>query len=279
MGGVMMKGKNTYSISLYNNNEVHTKSFPFKSLTQKVKFLGLPFIRGIIMLFEMLIIGYKSLSYSSEFEYTKETEDESSAFGIMMIISLIFSLFFAIFLFKLLPLSAATWIDSIFNLSSVWFNLLDGGIKLLIFISYVYFIGLLPEIKDVFRYHGAEHKTINCFESGKELNLKNVRKQSTRHLRCGTTFLLLVIVISILVYVLIPKTLPFSYNLLLRVALLPFIASISYEFQRLAARKNIWILKLFLYPGLLLQALTTKEPSIKHLRCGIASLKDVIKND
>ena len=94
MGGVMMKGKNTYSVSLYNNNEVHTKSFPFKSLTQKVKFLGLPFIRGIIMLFEMLIIGYKSLSYSSEFEYTKETEDESSAFGIMMIISLIFSLFF-----------------------------------------------------------------------------------------------------------------------------------------------------------------------------------------
>ncbi|MGE0793521.1 MAG: DUF1385 domain-containing protein, partial [Candidatus Woesearchaeota archaeon] len=168
-----MKGKNQYSIALYNNNEIHTKTFPFKSLTSKYKILSLPFIRGIINLFEMLIIGYKSLSYSTEFSFENEinksnNKEDSNTFTIFMLLSLIFSFIFAIALFKLAPLGIATIINNFFPLSSIMFNIVDGIVKITIFVLYILIIGQFQDIKDVFRYHGAEHKTINCFEQKKE---------------------------------------------------------------------------------------------------------------
>ncbi|MDD3175921.1 MAG: DUF1385 domain-containing protein, partial [Candidatus Nanoarchaeia archaeon] len=267
INGVMMKGKKSYAISTYHQNQIKTKVFPFKSLT-RYKLLNLPFIRGIINLVEMLILGYKALSYSSEESYTSEIQEEdqtSNAFGIAMIFSLFLSLILAVSLFKILPLFVATTINNYFPLSSIWFNLVDGITKLGIFIGYVYIIGRFEDIKDVFRYHGAEHKTINCYEAQKKLTVKNVQSYSTKHLRCGTTFILLVLLISIATYVFIPKTLPFFYNLGLRLALLPLIASVSYEFQRLTARTNFFLFRWLLYPGLFLQSLTTNEPSIKHV--------------
>jgi len=307
IGGVMMKGKDYYAISLYNNTEINTKLFPFKSITSKYKILGLPFIRGIVNLFEMLILGYKSLSYSTEFSYTSDQEKENKRekkreekqiknikttetkktteeethdyFGIAMIISLFFSFIFALVLFKILPLATAKLIDNYYPLSSIWFNVIDGIVKLFIFVTYIFLIGKFSDIKDVFKYHGAEHKAINCFEQKKPLTIKNVSSCSTRHLRCGTTFILLVLFISILTYIFIPKTLPFTYNLLLRLLLLFPIASISYELQRFFATRNTPILKYILYPGLLLQALTTNEPSVKHIRCAIASLNTLIEKE
>jgi uncharacterized protein YqhQ len=288
--GVMMKGKNNYTISLIHNNVVQTKTFPFTSITQKKNFLGLPFIRGMILLVEMMILGYKSLAYSTDIamEYVDEDENSKSKqkeektsymSTIITISSLILSLIFAVFLFKFLPLFTATQINNYYELSGIMFNIVDGIVKLFIFLTYIIIIGQLSDIKEVFKYHGAEHKAINCYEQEKELTIKNVSMSSKKHLRCGTTFMLLVLTISILTYIFIPKTLPFTYNLLLRLALLPLIASISYEFQRLTATKNIFLFKIFLYPGLWVQSLTTKEPSVKHIRCAIESLKTIINTE
>ena len=134
----------------------------------------------------------------------------------------------------------------------------------------------MPDIKKVFQYHGAEHKAVNCYESGLKLNVKNVKKFSTVHKRCGTTFILLVLTVSIIVYMFIPKTLPFSMNLLLRILLLPFIASISYELLRLNARYDNVFTRTLVTPGLLLQKMTTKEPNDKQINVALKALKGVL---
>lgn len=290
IGGVMMKGKSHYSISTIQNNRIKTRLFPYHSLTKKYKPLGIPFVRGIILLFEMLIIGYKSLMYATEIAYDEIEEKENKSdkkkssssdtvFTITMFFSLILSLVFAIGLFKLLPLGIAKLADHYFNFSSIVFNLIDGIVKLSIFVAYLTIIGMLSDIKDVFRFHGAEHKTINCYEQKRALTIKNVSSCSTRHLRCGTTFLLMVLVLSIGFYIFIPKTLPFYQNALLRLAFMPIIASISYEIQRYGAKSGNRFFVTMLKPGLLLQGLTTNEPSPRHLRAGIASLKAIIEKE
>lgn len=271
--GVMMKGKDNYTVSVNTSKGLKTTVFPFKSITEKYKILKLPFIRGMVNLVEMLIIGYKSLFHSADMALEEEQVEGNTTW--ILIGTLLFSIALAIFLFKFLPLGAATLLDKLIGLSSVMFNIVDGVIKMAIFVAYIAIIGLYPDVKEIFRYHGGEHKAVSCFERGKKLTLKNIAASSQVHLRCGTTFLFVVIFFSILVYLFIPSTLPFVYNLALRLALLPIIAGISYEFQRLGAKypRNFSI---FLRPGLWLQALTVNTPLRKHMRPAKASLEKLI---
>lgn len=277
--GVMMRGPQHYSISVKTSKGIQTEVFPFKSITKKYKLLGLPFIRGIIAFGEALIIGYKSLMYSSV--VAAEDDDEPlDWFGwTLFVFTIILSMAFGIILFKFLPLGAATLIDRWVALPSWLFNVVDGVIKMSIFVSYLYIIGIAKDIKDLFRYHGGEHKAINCYESGKKLTLKHILGSSSVHLRCGTTFIFIVFLLSIFVYILIPKTLPFWTNLALRLALLPVIAAISFELQQFSAKKEVPFLRALIKPGLWLQALTVYEPAPKHARTAKAALEAVIRVD
>jgi len=278
VNGVMMMGKENYAISVTTSKKLVTKTFPHRPLSKKYKLLGLPFVRGVVNLVDMLLLGYKSLMYSADVASEEEYEGKMKWYETaLMYGSVLFSLVFAIFLFKFLPLSAATFIDGKVILSSGLFNLIDGVVKLSIFVAYIAVIGLYKDVKDLFRYHGGEHTTINCYESGLPLTVKNISASSQVHLRCGTTFLFVVILISIFVYMFVPKDLPFLYNLGLRLALLPVIAAIAYELQRLAAKSSSPILRVLLTPGLWLQSLTVNTPSPRHIRAGRASLQAVLK--
>lgn len=288
MNGVMMKGRNHYAISVNTSKGINTKVFSYTNWPKKYKLLGLPFIRGIVGFIEVMGIGYKSLTHSADVvledeigEQSKEVKNTnkkdkssktSSSMTWLMIGSLVLSTIFAIFLFKFLPLGAATLLNKAIPLPTVLFNIIDGLVKMVIFVAYIYFIGRMKDIKELFRYHGGEHKTINAYEGGKSLTLKNILSSSQVHLRCGTTFLFVVLFFSILVYLFIPKTLPFGLNLLLRLALLPLIAAISFEVQQYSAKNPNKLLRLLIVPGLWLQALTVNNPGPKHARAGKAAL-------
>ena len=266
--GVMMRYKDNLATAVSKKNKIIVKKEKIKFKSSKI-----PFIRGIINLIETLYIGIKTLNYSAEMQMNKKEKKSSSS---MMVFSLIFALVFALFLFKFMPLYLTRFIDKFLNMNSILFNLLDGIIKISIFILYIHIISKMSDIKKVFQYHGAEHKAVNCYESGLKLNVKNVKKFSTVHKRCGTTFILLVLTVSIIVYMFIPKTLPFSMNLLLRILLLPFIASISYELLRLNARYDNMITGTLVTPGLLLQKMTTKEPNDKQINVAIKAINAVL---
>lgn len=278
--GVMMKGPHHYAVSVRTSKGIVTKLTPHTSLTQKYKILGLPFIRGIVTLIDMMIIGYKSIYYSADLVMEDEEEEEktkSSTTTWALVGTMLFSLVFAIFLFKFLPLGAARLVDNAFNVSSFVFNLTDGLVKAGIFLLYLYLVGRSKDMQELFRYHGAEHKTINCYEQGKPLTLKNIFVQTTVHKRCGTTFMFVVLFVSLLVYLFIPKGLPFFSNLGLRLLLVPVIAGISYELQRYSANHNNVIINFFIKPGLALQSLTVKEPNAKQIKTGKAALEAVLK--
>jgi len=294
MNGVMMKGRNHYAVSVSTSKGINTKVFSYTNWPKKYKFFALPFIRGIVGFIEIMGIGYKSLIHSSNVVLEDETEDQSneitdknnadssktsSSITWLMIGSIVLSMVFAIFLFKFLPLGAATMLDKAIPLPSFLFNIVDGLVKMAIFVGYIYFIGRMRDIKELFRYHGGEHKTINAYESRKSLTLKNILSSSQVHLRCGTTFIFVVLFFSILVYLFIPKTIPFGLNLLLRLALLPLIAAISFEVQQNIAKNSNKLLRIFLVPGLWLQSLTVNNPGPKHARAGKAALIAVFEKE
>ncbi|MBN1175632.1 DUF1385 domain-containing protein [Candidatus Woesearchaeota archaeon] len=302
IGGVMMKGKKHYAISVNTPSGLQSKTEEFHSISEKIPFLKWPFLRGVVNLVEMMILGYKSMDYAAD--KSLEAEEQSDTVPIisekllskesdssnsnsskvekqispwMMVGTFLLSLVLAIGLFKFLPLLAARGLDNLFNLLSPVFNLVDGVIKLGILFLYLILIAQIKDIKDVFRYHGAEHKTINCYEAKKPLTVKNISSFTTVHKRCGTTFIFVVIFLSILVYMFIPKDIPFFINLALRLALLPLIASIGYEIQRFGATHSNFLINALVTPGLLLQKITTNEPSPKHIRAAKAALEEVIK--
>jgi len=275
--GVMMKSKHYYSVAVRNlDDKIEVKGEKFISATKKKKLLGLPFIRGIITLVEMMILGLKSLSYSANIATEEEEEDSP----IYMIVSFLIAIAFAIFIFKYIPLIIAQFINSkvLSSDSSVFLSLIDGIVKIFIFFLYVVLISLWSEIRTVFQYHGAEHKTVHCYEHNLKLIVKNVKKFSPIHPRCGTCFILIVLMLSIFVYSFIPNGLSLFWKLALRILLLPLIAGISYEILKLAAKfPNNLILKAMTLPGIWFQKLTTREPSDKQMEVAIKALKEVIK--
>lgn len=269
--GVMMKSDERIGIAVRDpDGKIVTKQERFVSRTRN-RILGLPFIRGIVNMAEMLYLGMKSLNYSADIALE---EEEGSSNVWLMALSLIVGIGLAVVLFKFLPFGGAWLAGNLVDLSGPAFYILEGLIKIGLFIGYLYLISLLPDIKRVFQYHGAEHKTVACHEQKKGLTAKNVAGCSRFHPRCGTSFVVFVILLSIVVYAFIPAELSFWVRFGLRILLLPVLASVSYEILRFSAKRPDSVLfRIISAPGLWTQRITTGEPDKGQIQVAIKALR------
>lgn len=248
-------------------------------LSEPPRFLKLPLIRGVVALVQALSLGMRAIEFSAGKAYEEEGEEPLSRFS--MVATMVAAFGLGIGLFILLPL----YVTKLFGMviegvetSSFLFNLVDGIIRVIIFLCYVIGIGLWKEMARIFMYHGAEHKVIHAYEKGLELTLENVRQYSPLHPRCGTSFLLIVMVVSILVFSFIPQSWPFSYKFLSRLVFIPLIAGSSFELLKLSAKWDHHpLMHFFIAPGLMLQRLTTREPDDAQLEVALSALREVLK--
>lgn len=285
--GVMMRSNEFITVAVRKEDgRIKVKDDPYKSISKKIKFLGFPLIRGIVGLGEMMMIGMKSLNYSanqmieeSGQEDVEKTKGQKIGEGIIFAFSFLFAISLSLFLFKFLPLWITEWVSSIYTplRSSILYNMLDGVLKTSFFILYILLLGFMPSIKRVFEYHGAEHKSIFTYENGCDLTVENAKKQSRFHPRCGTSFIFIVFMISILIYTFLPRNPDFTINFINRILLLPVIAAISYEFLKWSAREQSNpIMKLAIAPGLAFQRLTTKDPDDEQLEVALHALQKAL---
>lgn len=276
MEGVMMKNGDDYAIAVRTpDQKIVVENFVSAGLFKNKTIKNIPVIRGVVNFIESLTLGMKALTYSASFfedeEEKKEQNEKKDNF--VMGLTVAFSVVLAVGIFMILPYGISLLFEKVFT--SHWvIALLEGVLRLLIFLGYVAGISLMPDIKRVYMYHGAEHKCINCIESGLDLNVENVRKSSRLHKRCGTSFLLIVMLISILFFMFIQVD-QGALRLILRILLIPVIAGVSYEFIRLAGRSDNPIVNIFSKPGLMLQKITTQEPQDDMIEVAIASVEAV----
>jgi uncharacterized protein YqhQ len=276
--GVMMKSAGNWTVAVRDQSgTIHLRE---ERLSPLPSFLKLPLIRGVVALFHALALGIKALEFSASKAYNEETK-ETSLSRFVIVVTIAVSVLFGIGLFILLPLYATKLLGLLFHgvsQSSFLFNFTDGVIRVMIFLCYVVLIGVWKEMARIFMYHGAEHKTIHAYEAGMELTVENVKKYSPLHPRCGTSFLLIVMVVSILVFSFIPQGWPFLYKFLSRLVLIPFIAGSSFELLKFSAKvKDRPVMRFMIQPGLLLQRLTTKEPDDSQIEVAIRALAAVLK--
>lgn len=308
----MMKNQNRYAVAVRKSDgEIIVEKSQYGSGNGKKKIKKLPVVRGVFNFVESLVLGMKTLNYSASFfeeeekenvntkkenrekekikKENTETDDkeeeiteqerrqiaqkEKKKEDFLMGVTVAVAIVLAVGIFLVLPYYISLFFQQFID-STVAAALLEGLIRLLIFVGYVGGISLMPEIRRVYMYHGAEHKCINCIENGMELNVENVRKSSRLHKRCGTSFLLIVMLISILFFMVI-QVRSVIFRLLLRLILIPVIAGVSYEFIRLAGRSDNFFVNLLSKPGLFLQKLTTREPEDAMIEVGIASVEAV----
>jgi uncharacterized protein YqhQ len=276
--GVMMKSPDLWAVAVRDpHGKINLK-------TEQIKKRGilsrLPLFRGVFALGSALIIGLKAIEFSGTVAY-QETKEDKPMTKSAMILTMGLAFVLAIGLFKFLPLLFATlmgYVTKGISDSLFLFNLLDGIFRIMIFFLYVFLIGLWKDMKRIYQYHGAEHKVIYAFEAGEELSVENAKKYRPYHPRCGTSFLLIVMIISIMTFMLIPKDWSFFQKLASRIVLIPLIAGISYEILRLSAKKkDNFIMGLLVLPGLFLQRLTVKEPDESQIEVAIAALKEVLR--
>lgn len=273
--GVMMRSPNAWTVAVRGpNKEIFVKKEEIPPLP---KLLKKPVLRGVVALVQSLMLGIKAITYSAE-KAMPEEEGKSSSFSMGFTVFLAFAL--GIVIFILLPLYATKLLGIVFKIvaeNSIAFNLVDGVIRIFFFLLYVVLISINKDIKRVFQYHGAEHKTIYAHEAGVELTVENVENYSILHPRCGTSFLLIVMILSILIFSSIPKDWPFIEKFLSRVVLIPLIAGLSYEFIKFSSRKiNNPLVRMMTKPGLWLQQLTAKTPSNDQVEVAIMALKEVL---
>lgn len=299
MEGVMMKNQEKYAVAVRKpDQEIVVETSTYEGLIKNKKIRNMPILRGVFSFIESLVLGMKTLTFSASFfeeeeeeksgsrkaekragakkpapteeeQKKKEKRQENALMGGTVAISIVL----AVAIFMVLPYYISVFFQR-FITSQTLLALLEGVIRLTIFIGYVAAISLMPDIKRVYMYHGAEHKCINCIEQGMDLTVENVRKSSRLHKRCGTSFLLIVMLISIVFFLFI-RVDNRILQLLLRLVLIPVIAGISYEFIRLAGRSDHMLVNLFSKPGLLLQRITTREPDDSMIEVGIASVEAV----
>jgi len=276
--GVMMRGRTTVAMSVRPpSGEVLTYSEPLPAALQHGRWLKVPFVRGIFVLYETLVLGTRMLMRSAAI--AAEGEDIQISRG-MMIGTMVFSLGFAVGLFFILPLFLSTFADAATE-SDLLANVVEGLIRLAVFVAYIGLIGFMGDIKRVFAYHGAEHKAISAHEARRPLTPEEVDQFSTAHTRCGTTFLLIVVVISIFFFSLIPRAgVPLPLLFLSRIALIPLIAAVGYELVRFgASHYGNGLVRAIYQPGLWLQSLTTRPPDHSMLEVSIASLSSCLDAD
>ena len=293
MEGVMMKNQEKYAVAVRKpDQEIVVETSTYEGLIKNKKIRNMPILRGVFSFIESLVLGMKTLTFSASF-FEEEEEEKSGSRkaekragakkpapteeeqkkkekrqeNVLMGGTVAISIVLAVAIFMVLPYYISVFFQR-FITSQTLLALLEGVIRLTIFIGYVAAISLMPDIKRVYMYHGAEHKCINCIEQGMDLTVENVRK------RCGTSFLLIVMLISIVFFLFI-RVDNRILQLLLRLVLIPVIAGVSYEFIRLAGRSDHMLVNLFSKPGLLLQRITTREPDDSMIEVGIASVEAV----
>ena len=299
MEGVMMKNQEKYAVAVRKpDQEIVVETSTYEGLIKNKKIRNMPILRGVFSFIESLVLGMKTLTFSASF--FEEEEDEKSGSrkaekragakkpapteeeqkkkekrqeNVLMGGTVAISIVLAVAICMVLPYYISVFFQR-FITSQTLLALLEGVIRLTIFIGYVAAISLMPDIKRGYRYHGAEHKCINCIEQGMDLTVENVRNSSRLHKRCGTSFLLIVMLISIVFFLFI-RVDNRILQLLLRLVLIPVIAGVSYEFIRLAGRSDHMLVNLFSKPGLLLQRITTREPDDSMIEVGIASVEAV----
>ncbi len=296
--GVMMRGpyKTAYAVRkpdgeiIVEENENKAKN--------RGKFFKLPVIRGCVNFVDSLVIGMKALMFSAEFVDLEAEEETESKFDkwledklgdkikdIVIYVAIALSIVLSVGLFILLPSILSDIITTLFSNLEKLTSIFEGIFRILIFLGYMILVSQMKDIKRVFEYHGAEHKTIACYENGEELTVENVKKHSRFHPRCGTNFLLFVMVISIILFFFLPKfdqygkLVQILFKLLSRIVLLPVVAGLSYEVIKLAGRSKSKCVKFFTKPGLWLQKLTTREPDEQQIEVAIRSMSAVIPED
>ncbi|NMB08911.1 MAG: DUF1385 domain-containing protein [Tissierellia bacterium] len=288
--GIMMRGPKDVAIAVRKpNGEIVVKNEELNTLGMRYKFFALPFIRGVVGLIESMLLGINSLMYSAEFfeeeieeeeekEYFLEKVFKDKADTVEIIITLALSLLLTIGLFILLP----SFFTNLFKNkveSPFVFNIIEGLIRISIFLIYVIAISKMDDVDRVFEYHGAEHKTIHCYENGDELTVENVKKYPILHPRCGTSFLFMVMIVSIFVLSFFGWPNPLQ-RFLIRILMLPIIAGISYEINRLIGKSNSAFAYYLSYPGLFLQKIATvKEPDEGQIETAIIALEAVITDN
>lgn len=269
--GVMMRSPKHTAIALRKDDEIIVKKERNRSISDKYKFLKLPILRGMVALVEMLILGIRVLSYSADIQSNEKEEQLSNK---DIIVAIVGALGFAIFLFIVIPTSAARFFAKGIK-SPLLLNFVEGLFRIFVFLIYIMAISNMDDIRRVFQYHGAEHKTVNCYENNEELTVENVKKYTTIHSRCGTSFLMVVMFVSIILYSFLgwPN---FFVRIASRIVLMPVVAGISYELIRLAGKGRFCLINYLSLPGMWLQKFTTKEPDDDQILVAIEALKNVL---
>lgn len=274
--GIMMKNNDKYAIAVRKpDKEIEVKIEKYKPAGNKCRLFRIPVLRGVFNFVESLVIGIKTLMYSAEFyEEEEDKAKDDFADGLFMFLTVGFSIVLAIGLFMLLPAFLASLLDDLVG-NHFLLGLIEGVIRLVIFMLYVVLISKMDDIKRTFMYHGAEHKCINCLEAGDELTVENIIKHSRFHKRCGTSFLFIVMIVSILVFMCI-RTDTVWMRLLYRVLLVPVVAGISYEFIKFAGKYDNPVANILSKPGLWVQRLTTKEPTEDMVEVAVKAVEGVL---
>ncbi|GAC1657384.1 MAG: DUF1385 domain-containing protein [Ktedonobacteraceae bacterium] len=304
MEGVMMRGRISAAVAIrHPDNSIYLHEEALNPRLYRNPLFRLPFLRGLLLLWEMLVLGTRLMTFSTNIAtgalnpavpalpsntaagekiigdaLDKQPTTPTQIGGPTMLFTLLLSLSFAVLIFFLGPLFLASLLHN--QIGDGWLNLVfEGVIRLVLLVGYLYIIGRVPDIQRVFGYHGAEHKAINAMEQGNPLDVAHVRRASRVHTRCGTGFLLLVMVVSIFVFAFV-GTPSLLIKFLSRIVLIPLVAGISYELMRLgAANYRFRLVRWLLAPGLALQGLTTREPDDSMIECAITSLKRVLQRD
>jgi len=285
--GVMMRGKRMWAMAVRKpDNEIEMVTKFFTPISEKFPVLKWPIIRGVVSFVDSLVMGLTITSKSAEIAMPEDEEEkakdaekkESMMMKILMPITIVISLALAVLLFMFVPVRISHLLLPVLGSNTWALGIFEGIIKIIILVGYMFLISLMKDIQRVFAYHGAEHKTINCFESGEELTVENVMKHTRLHKRCGTSFLLLVMIISIVVFMLVWTPIVWQ-RVVLKIVLLPVIAGLSYETIRWAGRSSSPLVGIVSAPGLWLQKISTKEPDGPQIETAIAAMNEVLKNE
>lgn len=290
LDGIMMKGEDRTAVAVrFPNKDIHIKT---EKLKEPAKWMKIPIVRGVGVFVSSLVTGTKTLMYSAEVlegydgpdavEYEDDKLSlwlekkfgEKGAWNVMLYASVVLALILTVGIFIIMPTGAVNWLGH-FTKNEIVLNLVEGLLRILLFVIYVLAISRMQDIQTVFRYHGAEHKCIHCFENGLELTPENCQGFYTLHPRCGTSFLMFVMVISLILFSLLGWPSLF-WRIASRLLLIPVIAGLSYELLRWAGRSDNWLVKVLSLPGLYLQKLTTAEPDREQLEVAIAAMKAVM---
>lgn len=275
--GVMMKNKEKYAIAVRKpDNEIAVEVSEYRGISDKFSLFKLPILRGVAAFADSMFIGTKALTFSSEFfeeEEEKDKKEKKASDGIFTFLTFFFSIAFAVGIFILLPLFISNLISKKLD-NFIILGIIEGIIRVALFVGYVLAISQMKDIKRFFQYHGAEHKTINCIERGYELTVSNVRKQTKEHKRCGTSFMLFVMLVSIILFMFIQVD-QIWLRYVLRILLIPVVAGISYEIIRAAGKSDNIFIRVISAPGMWMQRLTTKEPDDSMIEVAIASVEAV----